>query len=39
MAGSVVVPDLEIMLMETSFPSQISTSSCRAVELMLFPVK
>ena len=39
MAGSVVVPDFEIMLMDTSLPSQIVTSSCRAVELIEFPVK
>jgi len=39
MAGSVVVPDLEIMLMEMSLPSQICTSSARAVELMEFPAK
>ncbi len=39
MAGSVVVPDFEIMLMETSLPSQIVTNSCKAVELMEFPVK
>ena len=39
MAGSVVVPDLEIMLMETSLPSQICTSSAKAVELMELPAK
>ena len=39
MAGSVVVPDLEIMLMDTSRPSQISINSAKAVELMLLPAK
>ena len=33
------VPDLEIMLMEISLPSQISTSSASAVEEILLPVK
>ncbi len=39
MAGSVVVPDFEIMLMDTSLPSHRVTSSCSAVELMELPVK
>ena len=38
-AGSVVVPDFEIMLIEMSRPSQICTSSASAEEEMLLPVK
>jgi len=38
-AGSVVVPDFEIILIETSLPSQISTSSERALLLIELPVK
>ncbi len=39
MEGSVVVPDLLIMLMETSLPSHNSNTSANAVELMLLPTK
>jgi len=38
-AGSVVVPDLEITLMQTSLPSHISRRSESAEEEMLFPAK
>ena len=39
MAGSVVVPDLEMTLMDTRRPSHSSSSSLSAVELMLLPAK
>ena len=39
MAGSVVVPDLEITLTLTRLPSHSSSSSLSAVELMLLPAK
>ena len=38
-AGSVVVPDLDITLTETSNPSIASNKSLIYVELMLFPTK
>ena len=37
-AGSVVVPDLEIILIDTSLPSHNSNSSAKAVELIELPV-
>ena len=39
MAGSVVVPDFEIMLRETRFPLQIVNNSFKAAELMVLPAK
>jgi len=39
MAGSVVVPDLEIIFTETSLPSQSSMISASADELIELPVK
>ena len=39
MAGSVVVPDLEMTLMDTRRPSHSPSSSLSAVELMLLPAK
>ena len=37
--GEPVVPDFEIMLTETLFPSHILSKSARALPLMLFPAK
>ena len=39
MAGSVVVPDFEIMLMETRLPLQIVNNSVKDAELMVLPAK
>ena len=39
MAGSVVVPDLEMTLMDTRRPSHSSSSSLSAAEEMLLPAK
>lgn len=38
-AGSVVVPDLEMMFTETLFPSQSSNNSFKADGLMELPAK